>query len=51
MYSSSAPASNKSTSIDRDTKARTRTRRSTQTKVDYRRANDRGLESHASFRI
>ena len=49
MYSSSAPASNKSTSIDRDTKARTR--RSTQTKVDYRRANDRGLESHASFRI
>ena len=49
MYSSSAPASNKSASIGRDTKARPR--RATQTKVDYRRANDRGLESHASFRI
>ena len=49
MYSTSEPTKGRSNQVRDYTPVRSR--RSNKKKVDYRRANDRGLDSHASFRI
>ena len=49
MYTASEPTKGRSNQIRDYTQVRSR--RSNKKKVDYRRANDRGLDSHASFRI
>ena len=49
MYTASEPTKGRSNQIRDYTQVRSR--RSNKKKVDYRRANDRGLDSHAFFRI